>query len=233
MSRSIDLARAALGTLAMASLLFASAADAAGYPGFAATQAYAQAPDPKLKKQAPPPKKPQRAPARVIMQPKSTGPKVVTPKVNTQLRRAPSSTAVKKVAPVVATPKIAAPVTGTPKAVRTFNPRGPKSRVVTAARIRSIPPRGPGRYTIAGRNYSAWRGSYRIRHGNGWWTFVALSTLGALAIGASQYYPYAYIDAPEPYCDGLTEDGCQLVYENVQTIEGDVVGQCVAYCPWQ
>jgi hypothetical protein len=35
------------------------------------------------------------------------------------------------------------------------------------------------------------------------------------------------------YCQGLTEDGCELMWQDVETIEGDVVPQCVAYCPWQ
>ena len=96
-----------------------------------------------------------------------------------------------------------------------------------------MPARGAGRTVIRGHNYSAWRSGYRIRHGSGWWTFAALSTLGAIAIGSNEYYPYAYISAPEPYCEGLTEDGCELMWQEVETIEGDVVNQCVAYCPWQ
>ena len=78
-----------------------------------------------------------------------------------------------------------------------------------------------------------WRGRHRVRHGGGWWTFGALSALGAIIIGSDQYYPYAYISAPENYCEGLTEDGCELMWQDVETIEGDVVPQCVAYCPWQ
>lgn len=145
------------------------------------------------------------------------------------------------VAPATSGPKIiTAPVTTTPRAGgaprgtnRAFTPRGGRSSVVSAARIRNVPARGAGRTSIQGRNYSVWRSSYRVRRGNGWRTFVALGALGTLAIGASQYYPYAYIQAPEPYCDGRTEDGCQLVWEDVETIEGGVYGQCVAYCPWQ
>jgi hypothetical protein len=56
--------------------------------------------------------------------------------------------------------------------------------------------------------------------------------LGAIAIGSDQYYPYAYISAPEDYCEGFTEDGCQLMWQEVPTEEGDAVDQCVAYCPW-
>jgi hypothetical protein len=121
---------------------------------------------------------------------------------------------------------------GAPKAAhKTFTPRGAKSHVVIAARIRGVPARGVGRTAISGRNYSVWRSGYRVRRGGNWRTFVALGTLGALTIGAAEYYPYAYIEAPQDYCDGLTEDGCQLVFDDIETMEGDVVGQCVAYCP--
>ncbi len=96
-----------------------------------------------------------------------------------------------------------------------------------------MPAHGTGRAVIHGHNYSAWRSGHRGRHGSGWRTFGALSVLGAIAVGSTDYYPYAYISAPEPYCEGLTEDGCELVWQQVETIEGDVVDQCVAYCPWQ
>jgi hypothetical protein len=135
------------------------------------------------------------------------------------------------------TPRVVAPVgsgrrlvspTGTPRVV---TPRG--TRAVTASRLRGVPVRGAGRTVIRGQNYSAWRSGYRVRHGGGWRTFVALGALGAIAIGSSQFYPYAYVSAPEPYCEGQTEDGCELMWQEVETIEGDVVNQCVAYCPWQ
>jgi hypothetical protein len=133
-------------------------------------------------------------------------------------------------APVSAAPRIiAAPRQGN----RAFTPRGARSNVVSAARIRSAPASGMGRTSIQGRNYSVWRSNYRVRRGNGWRTFVALGALGTIAIGAAEYYPYAYIQAPENYCDGRTQDGCQLVWEDVETVEGGAYGQCVAYCPWQ
>ena len=116
---------------------------------------------------------------------------------------------------------------------RVFN-GGPNAKVVTGARIRGLPGSGPGRFALRGQNYSAWRGGYRHRRGDGRWeTFVALGALGVLAIGAYEFYPYAYIEAPRPFCEGLTEDGCQLDWRDVPTVEGDLVGQCVAYCPWQ
>lgn len=53
----------------------------------------------------------------------------------------------------------------------------------------------------------------------------------AILIGEQRYYPYAYLSAPQDYCEGETEDGCELRWREVDTIEGDVIGQCVAYCP--
>jgi len=99
--------------------------------------------------------------------------------------------------------------------------------------MRGMSIRGASRATIAGRNYSVWRGRHRVRHGNRWRTFVGLSALGAIAFGSAYYYPYAYIDAPAPFCEGLTEDGCHLQWQEVPTLEGPPVFQCVAYCPWQ
>ena len=95
--------------------------------------------------------------------------------------------------------------------------------------------KGSNQAFVNGKHYTIWHGNntYRIRYGNSWRTFVALGVLAPLLIGADHYYPYAYIDAPGPYCAGLTEDGCQLVYDEVETINGDVYPQCVAYCPWQ
>jgi hypothetical protein len=176
---------------------------------------------------------PRRTQQRVV----KTAPRTVTPR-----RATPSTVTRQKAAPRVVkqpktTPKVVAPAAAGRKPVspavapRVVTPRG--TRTVTAARLRGVPARGAGRAVIRGQNYSAWRSGYRVRHGDGWRTFVALSTLGGIAIGSSQYYPYAYISAPEPYCDGLTEDGCELMWQEVETIEGDVINQCVAYCPWQ
>ena len=179
---------------------------------------------------------PRRTQQRVVT-PQKTAPRTVTPR-----RTAPSTVTRQKAAPHVVrqpktTPKVVAPAAAGRKAVspaaapRVVTPRG--ARTVTASRLRGVPAHGAGRVVIRGQNYSAWRSGYRVRHGSGWWTFVALSTLGAIAIGSNEYYPYAYISAPEPYCEGLTEDGCQLMWQELETIEGGVVNQCVAYCPWQ
>jgi hypothetical protein len=164
--------------------------------------------------------------SRTVGQPKPTSRAVTQPKATSRTVRQPTTTK-KVVAPTAVGRKVVSPTA----APRVATPSG--TRTVTASRLRGVPVRGTGQAVIRGQNYSAWRSGYRVRHGDGWWTFVALSTLGAIAIGSNQYYPYAYISAPQPYCEGLTEDGCELMWQEVQTIEGDVVNQCVAYCPWQ
>jgi hypothetical protein len=169
---------------------------------------------------------PQRAAPRVAAPRRAAPHTVARPKTTPRVVRQPKSSP-KVVAPAAAGHKTASPAV----APRAVTPRG--TRAVTASRLRGVPARGAGRTVIHGHNYSAWRSGYRVRHGSRWWTFVALSTLGAIAIDSNEYYPYAYISAPENYCEGLTEDGCELMWQDVETIEGDVVPQCVAYCPWQ
>jgi hypothetical protein len=114
-------------------------------------------------------------------------------------------------------------------------PRNGRQRTVGPSGIaaRSLAIRGASRTTIAGRNFSVRRGSYRAYRGGYWRTFVGVSTLGAILYGGYRYYPYAYIDAPPDLCQGETEDGCQLQWQQVQTLEGPPDFQCVAYCPWQ
>ena len=167
-----------------------------------------------------------KATSRVIKQPKATSRIVTQPKSTLRTLKQPKGTS-KVVGPAGTRSKVVSPAI-TPRVV---TPRG--TRTVTASRLRGVPARGAGRTVIAGHNYSAWRSGHRVRHGRGWWTFGALGALGAIMIGSDQYYPYAYISAPENYCEGLTEDGCELMWQDVETIEGDVVPQCVAYCPWQ
>jgi hypothetical protein len=167
-----------------------------------------------------------KATSRAVKQPKATSRAVKQPKATSRAVKQPKATS-KTIAPTAGGRKVVSPAA----APRVVTPRG--TRTVTASRLRAVPARGAGRVVIRGQNYSAWRSGYRVRHGSGWWTFVALSTLGAIAIGSNEYYPYAYLSAPEPYCEGLTEDGCELMWQEVETIEGGVVNQCVAYCPWQ
>lgn len=167
-----------------------------------------------------------KATSRVVRQPKATSRVVKQPKATSRVVKQPKATR-KLVAPAATGRKVVSPVT----APRVVTPKG--KRTVTASRLRGVPTNGVRRAVISGHNYSAWRSGHRVRHGRGWRTFVALSALGAIAIGSSEYYPYAYISAPENYCEGLTEDGCELMWQDVETIEGDIIPQCVAYCPWQ
>lgn len=93
---------------------------------------------------------------------------------------------------------------------------------------------GRGTWVYGGRNYTYWRGGpYRVAYGPGWRTFVAVGLVAPIVVGAATYYPYAYVSAPADVCEGVTEDGCQLTWTEVETVEGGTAPQCVTYCPWQ
>jgi hypothetical protein len=167
---------------------------------------------------------PRNVPRRTTPQfvkPQQKGPKFVAPGGAGQKKILTPKTGTKAIVPSAIAPKGVGR-----KAARTFTPHG--SRAVNAFKLRNA-----GRASFGGRNFSVWRQNHRVRYGGGWRTFVALGILAPLLIGANEFYPYAYLEAPEDYCEGLTEDGCELVWDNVETIEGDVIPQCVAYCPWQ
>ena len=142
------------------------------------------------------------------------------------------------------------PSGATTRSRTTTSPSGDRTRTVTRAAPRQVTFSGErrrfegararawsanrGTWVYGGRNYSYWRGGpYRVRYDNGWRTFVALSVLAPIAVGAATYYPYAYLSAPADVCEGITEDGCQLTWTEVETIEGGTAPQCVSYCPWQ
>jgi hypothetical protein len=209
--------------------------------GFSATTVELSAAEDKDKKKTGTKKvapKVQRAPVRTA--PRTTTIHRAPPKLNTTQQKTRVNVGTKKivgpkvVGPKVVGPKINSAKVGGAKTVKVFVPKGTKSKqVVFKGKLRSFPKAGVGHAVIGGRNFSVWRGKHRVRHRNGWYTFVGLGALTAIAIGANHYYPYAYISASEDYCDGLTEDGCQMVWQEVDTEEGDLIPQCVAYCPWQ
>lgn len=156
-----------------------------------------------------------------------TGPKTVTPKGVVT----PKTVTPKQVAPKgVVTPKAVTPKGVAPKVV---TPKGVAPKVVSPGGLSAIGARRTGRIVVGGRNYSVWRGSHRVRYDGRWATLAALSALSVFVYAGASYYPYAYISASRPYCDGLTEDGCVLRWEEVPTLDGPRVFQCVAYCPWQ
>jgi hypothetical protein len=180
-------------------------------------------------KTVPPPRTP-------VAVPNHGGPTTPGPQVNGPKFVAPNGTGNSPPAAggtVVTVPDKATPSDGTSKPLQTFTPHGPNAGVVTMSRLRNLRAIGVSRALIRDRNYSVWRQACHAHYHDRWYTCVALSTLPAILIAANEFYPFAYIDAPESYCDGLTEDGCQLVWQDVQTDEGDVIPQCVAYCPWQ
>jgi hypothetical protein len=223
----------AAGALALALVLSAGSQSVAGDRSAAITDFSAQQHKKKVapKKSVGPRQVAPRQVAPRHIAPRHVAPRRVAPRFGSQQQITPRRVGPKVVAPV----KKFTPKTATPgRTLRVVTPSGAAARTVTAGRLRGLAPRGAGRATVRGRNFSAWRGGrYRVRHGGGWRTFVALSALGAIAIGTATYYPYAYIEAPQDYCEGLTEDGCQLMWQEVETLEGDLTDQCVAYCPWQ
>jgi hypothetical protein len=60
---------------------------------------------------------------------------------------------------------------------------------------------------------------------------VPIVALGAVTVGALAYTPYAYVPVTAPVCTGYTADGCFFRWTDVQTADGGVIQQCVAYCP--
>jgi hypothetical protein len=222
-------------TICMAGAFAAALVFSAGSQGFARDRSAAItdfSAQQEKKKVAPKRVAPRAAPrvAPRTVAPRTVAPRVVTPRKTVPRTVTPRGVAPKVVAPVTTAPKIVAPT----RAPRVVTPSGAGARAVTAGRLRGIPARGATRAMVRGQRFSAWRGAgYRVRHDGRWRTFVALSALGAIAIGAVNYYPYAYISAPRDYCEGLTEDGCQLMWEEVATLDGGIAYQCVAYCPWQ
>lgn len=109
---------------------------------------------------------------------------------------------------------------------RVFKPK--HQNVVSGFRLRNA-----NQALLHGQTYSVHRRDYRRRYNGRFYTFVAIGLLAPLAIGAATYYPYAYLSVPENYCEGLTDDGCEMVYDEVETADGEAIPQCVAYCPWQ
>lgn len=81
------------------------------------------------------------------------------------------------------------------------------------------------------RNVPIFRGGRTIFVGRDIRRIVAVGTLAAIAVGAVYYYPYGYAAISRPVCYGITDEGCTLRWQNVATEEGDVVAQCVQYCP--
>jgi hypothetical protein len=61
-------------------------------------------------------------------------------------------------------------------------------------------------------------------------TFVGVGTLAAILIGSDYYDPYGYVSIAQPWCSGLTENGCALHWQTVALEDGGEQVQCVQYC---
>jgi hypothetical protein len=183
-------------------------------------------------------------PAAPRVAPRTMAPKTVTRPVAPKTVTPRTMTAPKTVAPRTLTapkqpiaPRTVAPRTATPRTVAPRQAIGPKAgttpRRISGPGFRAIGPSRSGRIIISGRNYSVWRGSHRVRYRGRWATLAAIGALGVIVYSGASYYPYAYVSATGPYCEGLTDDGCVLQWQEVPTIDGESVLQCVTYCPWQ
>lgn len=79
-------------------------------------------------------------------------------------------------------------------------------------------------YTVVrGPRWVMWRGARR--------NLVPIAALAALSVAGVAYAAYAYVPVEQPLCAGPTPEGCQLQWTEVPTPEGDLIPQCVAYCP--
>ena len=163
----------------------------------------------------------------------------VDPRFKANQRGAPRGTAPNIRGPVGAPRTNLAPrnLQGAPRNFQ-GTPRGP------AAVIRGPGLRGPavgfrggplGVTTFRGGRANFVRGPHRFYRNGAYIPFVALGTLGAIAIGSRYYTPYAYVDGPGPdACMGPTDDGmCELRMTEVPLEDGTAVMQCVSYCPQQ
>jgi hypothetical protein len=96
--------------------------------------------------------------------------------------------------------------------------------------------RGPvGTTTFRGARANFIRGPHRFFRNGRYIPFLAIGTLGAIAIGSRYYSPYAFVDGPSAdVCAGPTDDGlCELRMTEVPLEDGTAAMQCVSYCPQQ
>jgi len=259
MARRFGVALLATGALVIASAIGATSYGVAQDRSGAGTFKLAEAVQTERKKSAAPRTVAHRTVAPKTIAPKTIAPKTVTPRTVAPRTVAPKTiapprTTTRTVTPKqlgtqktvtpkrTVTPKVVTPKTTTPKITpKVVTPRtttvpktaAPKAVGPSRLGLRTIGKSSTGKATIRGRNYTVWRGTHRVRHGGGWATLAAISTLSVFVFGGANYYPYAYVSATGPYCEGVTEDGCVLEWTEVPTIEGPQLYQCVAYCPWQ
>ena len=76
-----------------------------------------------------------------------------------------------------------------------------------------------------------WKQKHGLWWGGKWKYFVPFTALGVVLVGGAYYYPDAYVGFARPYCTGLTPDGCQLNWQQVNFEDGGADWQCVQFCP--
>lgn len=105
---------------------------------------------------------------------------------------------------------------------------GPKAANLAGPKLL---PKGQNFTLINKKNFTIFRGPRGI-----WWngrlrTLVALGVLGGIYVGGTYFLADGYVPIGYPVCRGLTEEGCSLVWRDVPTEDGDVIAQCVQFCP--
>jgi hypothetical protein len=181
-----------------------------GVSGFGLTSGTAWAAPPE-KKAAPARAAPRAAPAR--MAPRSA-PMRVAP------RAAPRMVG-PRVAPRVVGPRVG-PGVAAPRIVSPGVRSGPR-----------IGGRVGGPLVIGGRSVAVVRGPRSVFWRGRNRSLVSLGLIAGFSVGAVAYSAYGYLPVDEPYCTGITEDGCELRWQDVPTPEGDLIPQCVTFCPIQ
>jgi hypothetical protein len=76
-----------------------------------------------------------------------------------------------------------------------------------------------------------WKQKHGLWWGGKWKYFVPFTALGVVLVGGSYFYPDAYVGFAQPYCTGLTPDGCRLNWQQVNFEDGGADWQCVQFCP--
>jgi len=61
--------------------------------------------------------------------------------------------------------------------------------------------------------------------------FLGVGALAAIVVGGYYYQPYGLVEVEPPACTGVTDEGCELRMTEVPTEDGEVVPQCVQFCP--
>jgi hypothetical protein len=236
MLRKFIVAGAAVGALGGAMVIGAAFPGGIAFGASAAPLITDFSAQPGVRKGPPPKAAPRAAPVAPRVAPRAApvaprvapraapvAPRVVSPPLGP---RVPPRVVSPPVAPRVVPGRVA-PVPVAPRVV----PGGVAPRVVAPRFVPRISPGARGASFVGGRQIYVNRGAHRARYGGRFVTFVGIGAVAAILVGARYYQPYGYVEVEPPACSGVTDDGCELRLTEVPTEEGDVVPQCVQFCP--